>query len=192
MTLRKSLWLIIGFAFGTVLANAGTLSYTCDPSVAAATCTYLNTTVAGYYNSTFSNANASIYITYGTTDLGQSTLGFDNQVTYANYLAALSANPSENSVDIAALDALNTFDTSAYGSGNVDITPALADALGIGGEVIGGITGTEATGVACDTPGIGGCYDGIITITNDPSTLLYYRRGTGIQTRVRLLQRGRA
>jgi hypothetical protein len=46
-------------AFGS-LASAGTIACTCDPSVAAATCNYLNTTVAGLYSSTFTDANAEI------------------------------------------------------------------------------------------------------------------------------------
>jgi hypothetical protein len=36
--------------------------------VATATCNYLNTTVAGYYNDTFTNANANIYVQYGVTE----------------------------------------------------------------------------------------------------------------------------
>ncbi len=42
------------------MADAGTITYTCDPSVAASTCAYLNTTVAGHYSSTFTNANANV------------------------------------------------------------------------------------------------------------------------------------
>ena len=60
MNFRRMIWLTLGVASGAVLANAGSITYTCDPSVAAATCTYLNTTVAGLYNSTFTNANADI------------------------------------------------------------------------------------------------------------------------------------
>ena len=53
--------------------NTGSgIVYTCDPSVSTAICDYLNTTVAGYYNSTFTNANANIYIAFGTTGLGES------------------------------------------------------------------------------------------------------------------------
>ncbi len=48
-------------------AFAGTISYTCAPKIGAVTCDYLNTTVAGGYDSTFTNANALIYIQYGTT-----------------------------------------------------------------------------------------------------------------------------
>ena len=55
MNLTKALTLAVCLAFGTAMANAGTISYTCDPSVSATTCNYLNTTVAGNYSSTFTN-----------------------------------------------------------------------------------------------------------------------------------------
>ena len=69
MKMKKALQLAVCVAFGAALASADTLSFTCDPSVAAATCSFLNTIVAGNYSSTFSNANANIYIQYGTTGL---------------------------------------------------------------------------------------------------------------------------
>jgi hypothetical protein len=173
---KRVLQLAICVAFGAALASADTVSFTCDPSVAAATCTYLNTTVAGKYTSTFSNVNADFYITYGTTGLASSTTGTDNQVTYAQYAAALAAAAaaSGNTVQIDAVAALTNYDASVYGSGNVDITSALANALGISGEVQGGITGTTAGGAMCSNPGSGGCYNGVITVTNDPTVPLYY------------------
>ncbi len=164
-------------AFGAALASADTLSFTCDPSISAATCNYLNTTVAANYTSTFSNLNADIYITYGTTGLASSNTGTDNQVTYTQYAAALSAAAaaSGNTVQIDAVAALTAYDASVYGRGNVDITSALADALGISGDVQGGISGiTAPLGIMCSDPGTSGCYNGVITVTNDPSTTLYY------------------
>jgi hypothetical protein len=146
--------------------------YTCDPSVALATCTYLNTTVAGYYNSTFTNANANIYVTYGTTGLAE-TNQYQSDVSYANYVAALNGITTKSAIQVSALSALSTYDATPYGSGNVDVTAALASALGLGPDAIGGLTGTTSVGAAC-TPGTGGCYDAVITVTNDPSTPLYY------------------
>jgi hypothetical protein len=177
MKSKKALRMAICVAFGAVLASADTLSFTCDPSVSAATCNYLNTTIATNYTSTFSNLNADIYITYGTTGLASSTTGTDNQVTYSQYAAALAAaaSASGNTVQIDAVAALTHYDASVYGSGNVDISSALANALGIGGDVQGGNTGiTGPGGIACNTPGTVGCYNGVITVTNDPSTPLYY------------------
>jgi hypothetical protein len=172
MNLTKALTLAVclafGMAFGTALANAGTVTYTCDPSIAAATCTYLNTTVAGNYSSTFTNANANIYITYGTTGLAQSEQ-YLNFFTYAQYLAALTSNPSQSPVQVSALAALNTYDAGPYGTGKVNLTVALGNALGL----TTGLTGITTVGGAC-TPGTSGCYNAIVTVTNDPGTPLYY------------------
>jgi len=176
MNLTKALTLAMclafGMAFGTAVANAGTVSYTCDPSIGAATCNYLNTTVAGNYSSTFTDANANIYITFGTTGLAQSVQYF-NYITYDQYVAALTSNPSQSPVQVSGLSALGTYDASHYGSKNVEVTLALATALGVVGEVQGGAVGITSTGDAC-TPGTSGCYNAIVTVTNDPSTPLYY------------------
>jgi hypothetical protein len=168
MTLRRVLLLSAGLALGAALANAGTVTYTCDPSVAAATCTYLNTTVAGLYSSTFTNASANIYIQYGTTGLA-STSAFNNDFSYSSYLSALNSNPTQNALQVSALAALNTYDTPAYGSGNVNLTDALATALGL----TTGLTGTTSGGAACSFPSAG-CYNAVVTVTNSASTPLYY------------------
>jgi hypothetical protein len=173
---KRALQLAICVAFGGALASADTLAFTCDPSVAAATCAYLNTTMAGNYTSTFSNVNADFYITYGTTGLASSTTGSDNQVTYTQYAAALAAAAaaSGNPVQIDAVAALTAYDSTVYGSGNVDITSALANALGISGDVQGGNTGiTGPGGVMCSTPGSAGCYNGVITVTNAANAFFY-------------------
>ncbi len=175
MNLQRLLGLVASLAFFAVLASGG-ISYTCDPSVdatMAGTCSTLNTTISGLYSSTFSNANASIYIQYGTTGLGSSTPGFDNQISYADYLADLAATGSSNAVDTAALASLPATEPALYGGAPVDISSALGMALGLSS-----LNGTTAGGSLC-TVGTAGCYNGIITITNDPSTLLYYR--TGVQ-----------
>ena len=143
------------------------IQYTCDPNIGAATCTYLNTTVAGWYNATFTNANASIYIQYGTTGLGSST-GYGNSLTYSQYVAALNANTNKSAIQVSALAAIGAYDTPAYSGGNVGITGALAAALGYPG--LNGITTSQGL---C-TLGTSGCYNEIITITNDPGTPLYY------------------
>ena len=150
--------------------NSGTITYTCDPSVAAATCNYLNTTIAGDYSSTFTNANANIYITYGTTGLGQSQ-GYFNLVTYSQYLAALTANTTQTAVQVAALSALNTYDATPYGSDNVNLSAALGTALGFSG-----MTGTTTGGDPC-TLGASGCYNEIITVTNTPGIFYYDNLG---------------
>ena len=51
-------------------AKAG-INYTCDPTIDAAndaaTCAFLNTALAGLHKNTFTNTNAGIYTTCGTT-----------------------------------------------------------------------------------------------------------------------------
>ena len=170
MNLRKHLCLAFGLAFASALAQAQ-ITYTCDPSVAASTCTYLNNTIAGYYKTTFSNANAGIYITLGSTGLGQTTQTTP-KINYTDYVAALTANTNKSTVQTAALSALNTYDADPYGSGKVGVTSALATALGKLSQKNGaGVMSDAAT--TCNLPSTG-CYNAVITITNDPNTTLYY------------------
>lgn len=172
MSLKKFVGVAVGMVCSISLASAGGITYTCDPSVAASTCNTLNTTIAGLYNSTFSNVNANIYIQYGTTGLGQSTTGFTNQISYSTYIADLAAEAGPGTVRADAVASLPATEPALYGGAPIDITSALGTALGISG-----LNGTTAGGVQC-TIGTAGCYNGIITITNDPTTLLYYRNGT--------------
>lgn len=169
MKLKAFLPLAVSALLSVVLASAD-ITYTCDPSVAAATCNYLNTTIAGQYSSTFSNANANIYITYGTTGLAQTQSAF-NVVSYSDYLAALTANADKSALQVSALAALAANDAGPYGSGNVDITASLADALGLTGETYNGVPVGSSTPCALGTAG---CYNAEITVTNDPGTPLYY------------------
>ena len=152
------------------MANAGTISYTCDPSVSAATCNYLNTTVAGLYSSTFTNANANIYITYGTTGLAETQTAF-NVVSYSQYVNALNANANQSAVQTAALASLNANASGPYGSGNVEITASLASALGLTGITDNGVPVGSATPCILGSPG---CYNAEITVTNNGATPLYY------------------
>lgn len=171
----------------TVPVFATGLTFTCDPSIdqtQAGTCDYLNSAIAGLYNSTFSNVNANIYIEYGTTGLGESTSGFFNTVSYNAYLNALTNTASADTVDFDALAALNSLDTAIYGAGSVEITSALGQALGFSNMI-----GTTASGNECFRPDTVGCYNGIITITTPAnlssetggSQTLNYRQNGGIQ-----------
>jgi hypothetical protein len=148
--------------------NTGSgIVYTCAPGVAAATCNYLNTTVASYYNDTFTNANADIYIQYGTTSLGESEQ-YLNFLTYSQYVTAYGSIPSKSAIQTAASSALSTYDATPYSSDYVEVTSALGTALGFTGAT--GITTSEG---AC-TIGTSGCYNVIITVTNSPDITLYY------------------
>jgi PEP-CTERM motif-containing protein len=183
---KRSLWLAAALAFGASLANAS-LTYTCDPSIdatQAGTCTYLNTTIAGLYNSTFSNANGNIYIEMGITGLGESTSGDLNLISYSTYLADLTATASGDAVDTAALASLPSSEPAIYSGGSIDVTSALGEAIGIPDTSLVGIT---SSGSACFTPGVGSCYNGIITITTPANLLsetgqsLYWRQTGGSQ-----------
>lgn len=160
------------------LACASGISYTCDPSIPTAECTTLNTTIAGQYSSIFSNANASIYITFGDTGLGSSSQ-YLNFVSYTAYLTALTADSSGDAVDTAALASLPGSEPSIYSGGNIEVTTALENALGLG-------TGAGATSSLgfCADPGNSGCYDGVITLASPSIVAGYgqgYYYGTGTQ-----------
>ena len=182
MRLGSVSWLAAGLVFGAVLASASSLNFTCDPNIdaaAAGTCSTLNTTIAGLYTSTFSNVNASIYIQYGTTNIGASTTGFDNQISYSTYVSDLQATASAGAIDVAALNSLGALEPALYGGAPVDISSALGMAIGIPDS---DLNGTTANGSQC-VIGTAGCYNGIITISS-PGNLLsdtgdswYYRNG---------------
>jgi len=169
---NQYLRLAAGTMLATALASANGISYTCDPSVAASTCTFLNTTVAGLYDSTFKNANADIYIQYGTTSLA-ATSSVTNDVSYSAYVAALASDGTPNSLRSSALASLAANAAAPYGGGDVALSTALASALGFTG-----LSGVNAAGTSSCTFGASGCYNASITVTNDPSTPLYYRTGT--------------
>jgi hypothetical protein len=175
MTMRwneKFLW-AVAVVLGAPLAS-GSISYTCDPNIdatQAGTCNYLNTRIAGLYGSTFNNATADIYIQMGTTGLGESDFNTTG-VTYSSYRDALIATASSSPLDTAAIASLPAVEPILYSGGDVFLTSALGAALDLSG-----MTGITALGASCMTPGSGGCYDGIITISNGQP--LYWRQNGG-------------
>jgi len=156
-------------------AEAG-INYFCDPSIDSPTCDFLNTTIAGLYNSTFSNADASIYITYGTIDIAE-TFKSTGVVSYSTYINALTGQTGTGAgaVRIAALSSLPTTEPALYAAGEVTVTSVLARALNLSP----GIDGMTADGGPCVLGG-SGCYDAIIIMSN-PVNLLpqgwYFRDG---------------
>jgi hypothetical protein len=157
------------------------INYVCDPSIAASgevsACAFLNATIAGLYNSTFSNANASIYITFGVADIAE-TVQSTGLVSYSTYINALTAQSgtAAGSVRIAALASLPTTEPALYAAGEVTLTSVLARAL----DLTAGIDGLAANLGPCIL-GNSGCYDAII-IMSDPVFLLpqgwYFRLST--------------
>jgi hypothetical protein len=145
------------------------ITYDCDTTsfatyAPAGTCGALNgSTVSGIYSSIFSNINATIFIQFGNTGVGSSSVNI-TPITYAQYYAALASHTDDPG-------ALGTLSSSSdplvpYGNTNenIDITAALASSLGI--TVNGANTaGVEADGMTSCTLGTSGCYNGVITIS---------------------------
>lgn len=188
MNFYNALRLTFGIAFGAVLAHAGTVSFTCDPTVGtidgSGVCSYLNSSLAGIYSSTFTNANANIYITTATSGLGTSTQ-VTQYVTYSQYFNALSAESN----DATALASLPSTEPSLFSSSSqeVGLTSALTNALGIPGastlfgEIVGvtpGAGGTDPSVTPC-TLGTTNCYNGVIQIVT-PSALSAATGGQGL------------
>jgi hypothetical protein len=150
--------------------NTGTgIVYTCDVTISMSTCNYLNTTVAGYYNDTFTNANANIYIQLGDTGLGGSE-GIFNFVPYSQYATAYGSIPNKSAIQTAALSALSTYDAGPYGDDLVEVTAALGTAFGFTP-----MYGINAAATEICQIGTAGCYNGIITVTNGgDGVVLYY------------------
>jgi hypothetical protein len=170
--------LFLTVACSAMLASATGISYTCDASISTSVCTTLNTTISGQYSSLFSDANASIYITFGNTGLGSSDQ-YTNFVSYNSYLTALTANSSGDAVDLGALASLPATEPGIYGGGPVGLTSALENALGLG---LG--AGITSGGGFCSSPGSSGCYDGVITLATPAIVAGYgqgYYYGTGLQ-----------
>ena len=156
--------------------------YTCASNVPTSVCNYLNTTVAGYYNNIFTNANANIYIQFGTTGLGASD-GFINLVHYTPYVTAMTNKPVKSSIQASALSAINTYATPAYGTQNImGISVSLGTALGFTD-----LLGINAAETASCTPYTSGCYNEVITVA-DPASQeqggfsLYYDDQGGTET----------
>ncbi len=146
------------------------IQFTCDMTSFSAdapmgTCAALNTSaVSDVYSSIFSNVNASIYITFGNTGVGQSSATF-TPVSYADYYNALAAHTD----DPGALASLggNTDPLGAQSNDMVDLSAALASALGItdGGADTAGLRSNGFTTCALSVSDPS-CYSGVITISN--------------------------
>ena len=160
---------------GALAVSAQTgITYTCDPSINAipGLCNTLNTTTAGLYASSFTNANANIYIQFGSTALGES-FWFASLLSYTSYRNALQstlAGANDLLAFSASVPATNPID-STY---SVQLTNPLFQALGFTP-----IFGAHPDKTSCQLPA-SDCYDGIITIssTMQAAGKLYYRNGS--------------
>lgn len=171
--LAGTLAVITWGVFASLPAQAG-ITFTCDSASFGAdlpgACNTLNTTIASLYVSVFSNANASIYIQYGSTGLG-SSLQYYTNVSYNSYATALT-NHETDATDATAVASLGGTTTNPVVAGDgVALTSALHSALGLSGGL-----GIDSTNDNACTLGTSNCYNGVITIT-DNSGILYYRNG---------------
>jgi hypothetical protein len=147
--------LILGIV--SAVPMLASITFSCDQSIGqnfnpggstTSVCSYLNSTIAGLYNSTFSNANANFYVQTINHGLADSTSGGYNIVSYAAYQAALQANSTD-----AAKAFVPASEPLIFGGGDVSITSALAAALGItdathgGGGSPNGLLGIDAGGM---------------------------------------------
>jgi hypothetical protein len=170
MSRRFYLQVLAFVVCGALPVFASSITYTCNANLAtfgpSGLCSYLNTSIAGLYDSTFTNANANIYIQYGSTGLGASSqdLGI---VPYSSYFAALSGE----STDAEALASLPSSEPSIFDGGGIVLTTALAQGLGFTDNF-----GITPGGSSC-TLGNPNCYYGVITITE--SQPLWYRSLSG-------------
>ena len=148
------------------------ITFTCDPTSFAAhapagTCAALNGyAVSNVYSGIFSNANASIYISFGNTGLGQSSANF-TPVSYSNYYSALASH-TDDPTALASLGG-STDPLGAASNNEVDISAALASALGLTGAANNNAdtAGVLADGITNCTLGVdANCYNGVITIEN--------------------------
>lgn len=155
-------------------AGPSGITYTCDPNINAVPglCNTLNTTIAGLYASTFTNANANIYIQFGTTSLGKS-LAFGYGLTYTNYRNALQSTLASAN-DLLAFSASVPVTNPIDSTYTVEVTIPLLRVLGFTPPVGAHPDGTSCQLTASD------CYDGIITISSAMQAAgnLYYRSGS--------------
>ena len=186
--MTKCILLVAGVLLGTSLANAAGISYTCDSTVStidgSGVCAYLDTSVASLYNSTFTNANANIYVTTTSSGLGQS-VQVTQAVTYATYYNALKAE----STDTTAVNSLSPTEPAVYGGADVGLTAALVNALNIPGSStffgeVAGIyenpanPGDPDNGNVCTLPSTN-CYNGVIQVVT-PAGLSVETGGQGL------------
>jgi hypothetical protein len=167
--LVKRRWVLAAALLGLgIIPVRASITYTCAANIdstQAGTCSALNgSTVSGVYSSTFSNVSANIYIQYGPTGIGSSSVDV-TAVTYGQYYTALAASTDDPTALASLTPGVDPLIPYGNTDGDIDITAALANALGL--SVNGAETaGLEADGVTPCTLGNPGCYNGVITIEN--------------------------
>jgi hypothetical protein len=154
---------------GAAMPALSNIQYTCDPTsfatyAPANICTSptgLNgSALSGVYSSLFSNVNASIYISFGGNAPGQSNTPF-TPVPYTDYYNALFTHTDDHTA-LASLGVTGD-PLGSQSDGNVDVTAALANALGLSGPA--STAGLDKNGNPCVlSVGNTSCYNGVIMI----------------------------
>ncbi len=124
---------------------------------------------SGVYSGIFSNATANIFIQFGNAGVASSSFNV-TPVSYASYLTALTLHTD----DPTALNSLPTGGDPLipYGNtnGNIDVTAALASALGLAGSD----AGIETDQMTSCTLGVDpNCYNGVITMAQSGVDFYY-------------------
>lgn len=174
----RSFLSLSGLLAASLPAFATGINFTCAANIDtthAGTCATLNGTFAGFYSSTFTNANAGIYISYGTTGLGSSIQYYTN-TAYSAYANALN-NSISGANDVTAVASLGGLTTNPVdGTKGVALTGALRAALGLGTGL-----GIDLADAVC-TLGTANCYNGRITLTSAANTFSYLTVGQTAST----------
>lgn len=181
--MKEKVFRLAALALFALPAFASGIQYVCDTTgatkISTSVCTALNTTIAGQYATYFTNANAIIYIQFGSVSGVASNVQYYNTVDYTSYYDALSAARTD-AIDTSAVNSLGGRTTNPVVRGDgVAVTSALDGALGLSGAI--GIC-TTATNASCNnsqpncTIGTANCYNDILTVSS--SVALYYDTGT--------------
>jgi hypothetical protein len=166
--MKRHLLLLTIAALGVTLPAFATLTYTCDSNIEATqsgTCAALQgATVAGVYNGIFGNSIMSnVYIKYAPIGAYGESFFNVTPVPYSVYYAALLAKNPAAAATLTPADPLFTYGNTDQ---QIDITPALASALGItyGGANTAGVLSDGMT--SCTIGITPNCYSGLIEISN--------------------------
>jgi hypothetical protein len=167
--MKRHLLLLTIAALGATLPAFATLTYTCDSNIDAmqsGTCAALQgSTVAGVYNGIFGNSiTSNVYVKYAPIGAYGESFFNVTPVPYSIYYAALLAKNPAAAATLTPADPLFSYGNTDQ---QIDITPALASALGItyGGANTAGVLSDGMT--SCTIGVTPNCYSGLIEISNE-------------------------
>jgi PEP-CTERM motif len=157
---------------GAALPAFANITYTCAANIDPTFCANMlnGPQVSGVYSGIFANMTANIFIQFGNAGVGESSTNL-TAIPYADYYNALAAHTDD-------LTALATLSSASMGpllpfgndNGDIDITAALASALGVteSGAQTAGISSID--GVSSCILGVdANCFNGVITMAISPN-----------------------